>query len=97
MLICNTYWGGTDRLSGFVYDTEKKTYKEFSLAGETWAYSYIQKGNIYSHCKDGFKLPADIEYAFGTKSEMKSKLFDIQQLGFKEDTNMVLDFGLCVV
>lgn len=101
MIICNYYRGGTDKLSGFVYDTEKKTYKEFTIVGEDWTdtvrkkapYKYIGE-RIYSVHKPGFKVPGDISYFFQTKSDMTDRLETIKQLGFTKDDVMILDFGI---
>ena len=94
MLIANYYRGGTDRLSGFVYDTKKKTFTTYSIKGIDWVEEYQDKGCLWSKPKTGWKEPADISYFFPTKSDMKECLTRIKQLGFKEDTSMVLDFGL---
>lgn len=100
MVICNYYRGGTDKLSGFVYDTEKKTYKEFVIQGKDWTqevrnkapYNYIGE-NIYS-AAPGFVVPGDIDYFFQTKLDMSSRLETIKHLGFTKDDMMVLDFGI---
>ena len=105
MLISNYYRGGTERLSGFIYDTEKKTYKEYSLKANEWSHEYEREkdcgyGRKVTEYLSGplpdFKDPADISYYFNTKSEMEIKLHEIQRLGFTEDTTMVLDFGTIV-
>ena len=97
MKIINYYRGSTDRLSGFVYDTDNNTYKEFTLAGNVWTEEIKKGNNIYSVSKKAFKLPADIDYFFPTKSDMSTKLTDIKNLGFTEDAGMILDFGVCTI
>ena len=61
MKIINYYRGGTDKLSGFVYDTDTKTYKEFSIKGGLWTKDIMKNGNMYSVSKPAFKIPADID------------------------------------
>lgn len=95
MLIINYYRGGTDRLSGFIFDTEKKIYKEFCLPADTWSEEYTKDNTYYSRPKKKFKAPGDISYYFQTKWEMESKMVEIRKLGFKKNDNMVLDFGVC--
>ena len=94
MLISNYYRGVTDKLSGFVYDTEKKTYKKFVVKGKDWTDEYVQNGYIYSKIKSGWKEPSDISYTFSSKGDMELKLCEIKQLNFTEDKSMKLDFGL---
>ena len=94
MIICNYYRGGTDKLSGFVYDTEKKTYKEFSIQGKDWTRDFKKDNNIYSVPVSGFNNPGDIDYFFPTKADMTSRLETIKQLGFTRDDVMILDFGI---
>lgn len=94
MLISNYYRGSTDRLSGFIYDTDKKIFKTYSLKSSDWVDEYQDKGCTWSKVKPGWKDPADIDYFFPTKSDVEMRLIRIKQLGFKKDTSMVLDFGL---
>lgn len=90
MIITNYYRGSTDRLSGFVFDTDKKTYKEFVIPGKIWT---EDKGDKIC-TKDGFDPPGDLQYYFRTLTEMQWKLDDVRKMGFKEDKNMILDFGI---
>ena len=69
MRIINYYRGSTDKLSGFVYDTDAKTYKEFAIAGKDWTEEYVKNNTYYSRHKKNFKIPADIDYFFPTKSK----------------------------
>ena len=94
MKIVNWYCGGTDRLTGYMFDTESKTYKQFCLKGETWAVSWKQGNNFYSGPKDGFKDPGDLAYYFPTLWECMRKLEELKKLGFTEDNDIVLDFGI---
>ena len=95
MLITNYYRGGTERLSGFTFDTEKKTYKSFVIPAKEWSHTWVdKKGNIMSAALDGFTTPGDVYYYFNTKAELDEKLSAIRRLKFKEDTTMVLDFGI---
>ena len=88
MLITNYYRGGTDRVSGFVFDTEKKIYKEFVFKGKEW-----RDRNTYDFI-DGFKMYGDLQYFFPTLRDMEHQLVQIRVLNFKEDPSMVLDFGI---
>ena len=90
MFITNYYRGSTNKLTGFTFDTERKKYKEFVLAPKDWTNTI----DYYSIKKDGFEMPGDLSYYFPTKSEMSGKLEQLKQLGFVEDQNMILDFGI---
>lgn len=96
MIICNYYRGNTDRLTGFIFDTEKKTYKKFLIKGSDWTETYYRKDrkSWFSTCLDGFKIPADISYYFVTLTECESKLGEIKKLGFIEDNDITLDFNI---
>ena len=94
MLITNYYRGGTDLLTGFTFDTDQKTYKTFTLVPQEWAHAWVDGSHIKSGPLQGFKAPGDLAYYFQTKHEMASKLNQIITLGFKEDLNMSLDFGI---
>jgi len=93
MLISNYYRGSTELVSGFIYDTEKRTYKTFQLKAKEWSHTWRKGNYIKSGPLKDFKNPADITYYFPSKSEMEMKLIDIQKLGFTEDNSIVLDFG----
>lgn len=94
MIITNYYRGGTDRLSGFTFDTEMKTYKEFVIPGKLWTKEYVRRDRVMVGPMDGFDNPGDLDYYFPTLTEVHMKLNDIKRLGFKEDKDMVLDFGI---
>ena len=101
MLITNYYRGCTERLSGFVCDTEKKTYKTFSLKADEWSHEYevdkYRRGRMVKEEVSGplpdYHNPSEISYYFNTKSEMEMKLSDYKYIGFVEDNSMILDFG----
>lgn len=90
MIITNYYRGSTDKLTGFAFDTDRKTYKEFAIPGKIWT---DDKGNRISP-KNGFDTPGDLDYYFRTLTEMQWKLDDVRKMGFEEDKNMILDFGI---
>lgn len=96
MLICDYYRGCTDKLTGHLYDTEKKTFKKFSIKGDIWTVHYRDGLYLRSKPKETFKVPADIEYYFKTQFECECKISILKTLGFIEDQTMELDFG-CVV
>ena len=87
MTICNYYRGGTDRISGFVYNTDNKTFKSFIFSASKW----LNEDGTY---KFGFKTPGDIKYFFQTLRLLNDTLSELQYIGFKEDNNMPLDFGI---
>lgn len=93
MLINNYYRGGTNLFTGFVFNTEEKTYKKYQLKANEWSYEYEKDNNIISAPVSDFKVPADISYYFSTKSEMEIQLDKIIILGFTEDNSILLDFG----
>lgn len=93
MLINNYYRGGTNLLTGFVFNTEEKTYKKYQLKANEWSYEYEKGGYILSAPVSDFKVPADISYYFTTKSEMEIQLDKIIILGFTENNSILLDFG----
>ena len=94
MLINNCYRGCTDRLSGFTYDTDRKTYKVYSLHGKEWTREEKRERALWSFPKDGWREPGDINYCFPTKFDMELHLEIIKELGFAEDKEMALDFGI---
>ena len=94
MLINNYYRGGTDRISGFVYDTEKKTYKNYVMTSDKWTDVKITVGGKIIKTKKGFKVPVEISYYFSTKQEMEMMLNLLKTLGFREDPAINLDFGI---
>ena len=104
MLITNYYRGCTDRLSGFVCDTEQKTYKTFDLKAEEWSQEYDVVKYRYGRLEEqrvfgpmsNYHDPSIISYYFKTKSEMEIKLNEYKSIGFVENTSMVLDFGTVI-
>ena len=94
MLISNYYRGGTDKVTGFVADTDRKVFKCYSFRGEEWIDSHITPGGVVYEIKEGFRDAGDLGYNFPTKVDMEIKLHDYQHLGFKEDADIVLDFGI---
>lgn len=97
MTICNYYRGGTDRLTGFVFNTELKTYKRFQIKTDIWTETYYKDNVEFSRPLKEFKTPADIYYYFNTLTECFDKLNEIKELGFAEDETMKLDFGVVVL
>ncbi len=89
--IANYYRGGTERLSGFIADTDAKTYKSFSLKGDQWRDG---KMGVDDRMKKGFGFGADIEYYFPTKTDMECQRTKYELAGFTEDDTKVLDFGI---
>lgn len=89
MTISTYYRGGTDRVSGFIFDVESMSYKEFIFGWKMW----IESG----YPKKGFKMVGDLQYHTQTFGDMIDKLEAIQNLGFIEDKNMILDFGIFVM
>ena len=88
MQILNYYCGGTGKVTGFFYDTEKKTYKSLSFNRDEW---FDEKTDLI---KPEFKRPGDIEYHFPTLVDLEIQEKRLRrQVGFVEDPDMVLDFG----
>lgn len=69
MEICNYFRGATDKVTGFTYDTERKTYTDFVLKSNEWDPKTI-------------KLPGDVKYFFPTLRDLKNCKKQIIQLGF---------------
>ena len=88
MRIAEYYRGGTDRITGHIFDTEKKTYKRFILKEADW----IDKTT--DRIKKGFKFEADIEYYRATLSEVENNLSRLISLGFTADNAEKLTFGI---
>jgi hypothetical protein len=92
MIILNYYRNSSDTLRGFVYDTEKKTYKKFRLVDIDWQ-DVIQSYEV----KPDFKLPCDIDYYFSKAGDLDARFSVIEKLGFIENPNMILDFGCIII
>ncbi len=90
MLITNYYKGANENVTGITFDTEKKTYKNFVLKKEDWSI----EDEKYINIKEGFKIAGDINYYFNTKKELLEIINNLKTLEFKEDKEMVLDFGV---
>ncbi len=97
MVINNYYRGTTDKLTGFVFDTESKTYKEYKLNADQWSKTVKGTREIYVVPRDSFVTPGDISYYFRTKEELKRQLEVIKSLGYKTDDGIRLDFGAFVL
>ena len=97
MTILNYYRGGTDRLTGFLFDTDRKTYRTFMLKAQDWAMEWKEGNKLYSGPKPGWKKPGDSHYWFLNLYQCNEKLHEIQSLGFTEDNTMPLDFGIFVL
>lgn len=87
MLTVVYYLGSTNRISGFAYNTDKKTFKEFVITAKEWLNN-----------RSNFKLPSDepngIDYFMPTLSDVDGRRMRLERLGFTRDDNMVLDFGI---
>jgi hypothetical protein len=93
MIISNYYRGGTNRITGFTVDTEKKIYKKFVIKESQWK---EKTDDVYHDPPkiQGFKMPGPMEYYFPTKTDMEIKLTQYENLGFIENKFMTLDFGI---
>ncbi len=80
MKINNYYLDSTGKITGFVYDTEAKTYKDFVLEPDEWSPETI-------------KLPSSMEYFFPTLGTLNACQKKLKTLGFVEDNNMQLSFA----
>ena len=96
MQIFNYYRGATDKLSGFLFDTDTKKYKEVTVKNTEWSHEYKHKGATLVAPIEGFTAPGDIAYFFNTKSNLDAQLDKIRKLGFTEDKNIVVDFGIFI-
>lgn len=90
MKIDNYYYGCTGKLTGFVFDTEKRTYKRYELKSKEWERDC---GNKF-YPQIGFHSPGDIEYYFTALWRCNDRLEEIICLGFEADETMELDFGI---
>ena len=90
MLITNYYKGTNNNVTGIVFDTERKVYKNFKLKESDWA----DVIGAYAYIKEKFKFPSEIDYYMKTKKELDEKLYELQSIGFLEDTSIDLDFGV---
>jgi hypothetical protein len=97
MWILNYYKNAANTLRGFVYDTNKRTYKKFCLKEPDW-WDTIQTGNKTSYeIKQAFKLPCDMDYYLNKAGDLDSRFDKVAALGYTEDKAMNLDFGCIVV
>lgn len=90
MLITNYYKGANNNVTGIVFDTEKKVYKNFKLKESDWA----DVIGDFAYIKEKFKFPSEIDYYMKTKKELDEKVYELQSIGFLEDTSIDLDFGV---
>lgn len=97
MKISVSYRGSSDKLSGFVFDTEKKTYATFVINGKDWTRSEMKKTDrgvyMYSYPKKGFDTPGDIHFDERTLADVEGYLYQVEKIGFKE-TDDAIDFGI---
>ena len=93
MIISNYYRGVSEKITGFVIDTENKTFKKYVLAPTEWSHEYKVGSHICSGPLPEFKNCGDIYYYFQTKTEMENWLEKYKKLGFVEDNQLSLDFG----
>lgn len=92
MQITSCYRGATDKLSGVTYDTEKKTFKTWTLNADEWTHTYERNRTMYSAPNDDFAIPGDIDYYHVYKHELDAKIQKLKELNFKEDASMNLIF-----
>ncbi len=98
MTINNYYRGGTDVVSGFLCDTEKGTFKVYCFSADAWrGPKKVERGYVVTEPKEGFSIPGDVSYFFGTLCDMNKKLAEYRSLGFKEDREMKADFGVFTI
>ena len=89
----NTYCKSrTDKITGFVFDTEECSYKTFDVNRDDWEEYSIKFGCHIK--KENFKMAGDIAYRMETIVEVGSQLSKIEALGYSVDDDMVLDFGI---
>lgn len=93
MTITN-FFNGRSSIFGFTFDTDKKSYKQFKIDNCEWAESNIDVAVAHPIEKQGFTIPGDIRYYIDAKYSLNARLQELRKLGFTEDKNMSLDFGL---
>lgn len=92
MLITSYYRSATDKISGVTFDTEKHTFKTWSLEPDEWSHTY-QKGNgVYSTANDDFVMTGDIDFYHAQKYDLNKTIAKLRKLGFTEDETIVLNF-----
>lgn len=97
MLINNYYCGCTGKVTGFVVDTAKKTFKRYSFVGDEYRETKVTvDGRVHEILKPGYRDAGDIQYYFPTKGDMEHQLLTYMRLGFMEDDSAKLDFGIFV-
>lgn len=95
MRIAIEYRGRSDKLSGVIIETEKKTYQAFTIAGKEWTYEEVRDGYLYSCPKKGFHIPCDLLFSQRTLGDVELYVRDIKNLGFRKVSEQV-DFGISV-
>ena len=92
MQIATYYRGGTDKITGFVFDTDEHSYKTFYINKDEWT-EYTHRFSCHMR-KENFKMAGDIEYHMETKGDVDRQLSKIEALGYSVDNTMILDFGI---
>ena len=82
----------TDKIKGFVFDTEECSYKMFDINSDDWK-EYLNKFGCHIK-KENFKMAGDIVYRMDTIVDVSLQLSKIEALGYSADDTMVLDFGI---
>lgn len=92
MLITSYYRGATDKVSGVTFDTEKHTFKTWSLEPDEWSHTYKKGNNVYSTANDDFAMTGDIDFYHAHKYDLNKTIEKLKALGFIEDDTIVLNF-----
>lgn len=92
MLITSYYRGATDKVSGVTFDTEKHTFKTWSLEPDEWSHTYKKGNSVYSTANDDFAMTGDIDFYHTHKYDLNKTIEKLRTLGFTEDDTIVLNF-----
>lgn len=92
MLITSYYRGATDKLSGVTFDTERHIFKTWSLKPDDWSHTYKKGNSTYSTTNNDFVIPGDIDFYHTQKYDLNKTIAKLKDIGFTEDTTMVLNF-----
>jgi hypothetical protein len=82
-------------LSGFAFDTEKKTYKTFKIEKSLWL-NMKPCSNLFA-AKKNFKMPGALNYELKDIKECNSYMDELEKSGFVTDSRMALDFGTMIL
>ncbi|ADL36099.1 hypothetical protein bpr_II161 (plasmid) [Butyrivibrio proteoclasticus B316] len=90
MLINTYYKGATDKVTGFVYDTDRKSFKDYSFVSSEWL---TIKGRE-EEAVENFKMCGDMCYFMPTLKVLNQQRNELVNFcSFFEAADMVLDFG----